>query len=95
MRVTGWQPRQVAAVATTGTPLPTVQPWTVAATDALAQERAARELAEQRLADLKDILEEMRAQRDAWQAKAERLALPKPAVSVERKSLWRWLRTTG
>jgi hypothetical protein len=62
----------------------------------LITERAARELAEQRLQDLKEALAEMRAQRDAWQAQAERLALPAPKASApERKSLWRWLRSTG
>jgi hypothetical protein len=46
--------------------------------------------------ELRDQLAEMRAQRDAWQAQAERLALaalkPKPEP---KPSLWRWLRTTG
>ena len=33
-------------------------------------------LAEQRLAELKADLEDMRSQRNAWQTQAERLALP-------------------
>jgi predicted site-specific integrase-resolvase len=49
-------------------------------------------LAEQRLGDLKAQLEDMRSQRDKWQAQAERLALPTPAAPM---SLWRWLRSTG
>jgi hypothetical protein len=56
--------------------------------DAMA--RAA--LAEQRLVDLKLMLEEMRSERDAWREQAQRLALPKPEAKV---SWWRWLRTTG
>ena len=49
-------------------------------------------LAEERLADLKAVLEDMRAQRDAWQAMAQaRIRLP-------RASAWsplRLLRSTG
>ncbi len=40
---------------------------------------ARAKLAEERLADLKLQLEEMRTQRDKWQQQAERLALPAPA----------------
>jgi len=47
-----------------------------------ANARAA--LAEQRLADLKALLEEMRTERDAWRDQAQRLALPKP----EHKLTW-------
>jgi hypothetical protein len=36
-------------------------------------------LAEERLSDLKQVLEEMRQQRDKWQEQAERLALAPPA----------------
>jgi excisionase family DNA binding protein len=49
--------------------------------------------AEQRLGELKAALDDMRSQRDAWQAQAERLALPTPAEPP--MSFWRWLRTTG
>jgi hypothetical protein len=49
--------------------------------------------AEQRLGELKAALDDMRSQRDAWQAQAERLALPTPAEPP--MSWWRWLRTTG
>jgi hypothetical protein len=49
-------------------------------------------LAEERLADLKAVLEDMRAQRDAWQAMAQARIRP------PRASAWsplRWLRSTG
>ena len=55
---------------------------------ALIEERHRRELAEQRLADLKAALEEMRAQRDKWQEQAQRLALAPPAAP---RGLWRRL----
>lgn len=35
-------------------------------------------VAEQRLADLKVLVEDLRSQRDAWQRQAEKLALPAP-----------------
>ena len=53
------------------------------------------------VAELRDQLAEMRAQRDAWQGVAERIALehaqPKAGKPAETApfSLWRWLRTTG
>src|SRR3954464_9471474 len=53
---------------------------------------ARAKLAEERLADLKAQLEEMRRQRDTWQEQAQRLALvgPKsPDVPVAR-SWWPW-----
>jgi F0F1-type ATP synthase membrane subunit b/b' len=56
----------------------------------LAEANARASLAEQRLSDLKAMLDDMRAQRDKWQEQAQRLALPKP-----KTSLWRWLRSTG
>src|SRR5436190_13757223 len=49
-------------------------------------------LAEERLADLKVALEDMRAQRDAWQAMAQARIRPAPASSTSR---WPWLRATG
>jgi hypothetical protein len=66
-------------------------PWRAAR---LAHQRADEELrhrlalAEERLADLKAVLEDMRAQRDAWQAMAQ--ARIRPA-----RSWWPWLRLTG
>jgi hypothetical protein len=50
-------------------------------------------LAEQRLADLKTALDDMRAQRDAWQTMAQariRPSSPEPATSR-----WPWLRSAG
>src|SRR5437016_3743298 len=62
-----------------------------AAALASAHQRAA--LAEERLSDLKAVLEDMRADRDAWRDQAQRLALPKPYAAP--MSWWRWLRSTG
>ena len=45
-------------------------------------------LAEAKLADLKIALEDMRAQRDAWQAMAQ-------APARSGQSRWLWLRSTG
>jgi hypothetical protein len=56
------------------------------------QQRA--ELAEERLSELKTILEDLRCDRDAWRDQAQRLALPKTA-DAKPMSLWRWLRSTG
>src|SRR5947199_4930157 len=43
-------------------------------------------LAEERLADLKATLEDMRAQRDAWQAMAQARIRPAPASSTSRRN---------
>jgi hypothetical protein len=70
-------------------------PWRAAR---LADLRADEELrrrvamAEERLADLKAALEDMRAQRDAWQAMAQARVRPVRASSTSR---WPWLRSTG
>jgi hypothetical protein len=56
---------------------------------ALAETHQRAILAEQRLSDAKAALAEMRAQRDAWQAQAERLALTAPAA---RLPWWRRLK---
>jgi hypothetical protein len=61
-----------------------------AAALATAQQRAAQ--AEERLSELKAMLEDMRSDRDAWRDQAQRLALPSPTPTV---SWWRWLRSTG
>jgi hypothetical protein len=63
-------------------------PWRAEVTARLA-------LAEQRLADLKAMLEEMRTERDAWREQAQRLSLPKPTEASSTTSRWRWLRSTG
>ena len=49
-------------------------------------------LAEERLTELKAMLEDMRQDRDAWREQAQTRMLPAPAAPT---SLWRWLRTTG
>ena len=49
-------------------------------------------LAEERLAELKTALDDMRAQRDAWQAMAQARIRPAPASAMSR---WGWLRSTG
>jgi hypothetical protein len=49
-------------------------------------------LAEEKLTDLKAALEDMRAQRDAWQAMAQARIRPAPSSSTSR---WPWLRATG
>jgi hypothetical protein len=70
-------------------------PWRAAR---LADLRADEELrgrvalAEERLADLKAVLEDMRAQRDAWQEMAQARIRPAPA---SLRSRWPWLRATG
>jgi hypothetical protein len=49
-------------------------------------------LAEERLTELKAMLEDMRHDRDAWREQAQTRLLPAPA---ETMSWWRWLRKTG
>jgi len=48
-------------------------------------------LAEQRLADLKAMLNEMRTERDAWREQAQRLSLPKPNEQLKTA----WWRSAG
>ena len=71
--------------------------------------RARADLAEQRLADLRSMYEDMKAQRDKWETVAQRLSLPapKPVETSETappppaeqpsrfRRTWRWLRSTG
>ena len=70
-------------------------PWRAAR---LAHQRADEELrhqlalAEERLAGLKAALEDMRAQRDAWQEMAQARIRPPRASAMSR---WPWLRATG
>jgi hypothetical protein len=47
-------------------------------------------LAEERVAELKSALDDMRAQRDAWQAMAHARIRPEPASTMSR---WSWLLT--
>jgi hypothetical protein len=49
-------------------------------------------LAEQRLAELKADLEDMRSQRNAWQTQAERLAIADSRSHPEQRSHWWWRR---
>jgi hypothetical protein len=49
-------------------------------------------LAEERLTELKAMLEDMRRDRDAWREQAQTRLLPAPAAP---SSWWRWLRKTG
>jgi hypothetical protein len=67
-------------------------PWRRAA-DAMveAELRHRVALAEEQLTDLKIALDDMRAQRDAWQAMAQARIRPTPSG----QSRWPWLRSTG
>ena len=68
-------------------------PWRRAAeTRAGAEFRQQLALAEERLADLKTALDDMRTQRDAWQAMAQARIRPSPASATSR---WPWLRSAG
>jgi excisionase family DNA binding protein len=60
-----------------------------------AEMEAAKRLAEERVADLKQQLEEMKRQRDKWQEQAERLALapPTPVTVPESRGWWPWRRS--
>jgi hypothetical protein len=51
-------------------------------------------LAEQRLADLKTMLEEMRTERNAWREQAQRLALPKHNERL-KTGWWRRVRSAA
>ena len=65
-------------------------PWR-RATAAMAEAELRQALAEEQLAELKTVLGDMRAQRDAWQAMAQ--ARIRPAQSG--KGPWSWVRSTG
>ena len=58
--------------------------------ETMAELRTRVALAEERLTELKAMLEDMRRDRDAWREQAQTRLLPAPAVSW-----WRRLRTTG
>jgi hypothetical protein len=60
--------------------------------ETVAELRTRLALAEERLTDLKAMLEDMRRDRDAWREQAQTRLLPAPAPPM---SWWRWLRTTG
>ena len=76
--------------------------------ETLAAEKARADLAEQRLADLREMLADMREQRDKWETVAQRLALTnqqpshepsKPPAPVDAGGplyrAWRWVRKAG
>jgi ABC-type nitrate/sulfonate/bicarbonate transport system ATPase subunit len=67
-------------------------PWSSARAQVVAQAELRQRvaLAEEKLADLKTALDDMRAQRDAWQAMA-RARIRAPASATSR---WSWLRST-
>ena len=60
--------------------------------ETMAELRTRFTLAEERLSELKAMLEDMRRDRDAWREQAQTRLLPAPAA---RMSWWPWLRTTG
>ena len=69
-------------------------PWRRAAEAARADAELRQQLAlaEQQLADLKTALDDMRAQRDAWQAMAQARIRPLPASATSR---WPWQRSAA
>ena len=68
-------------------------PWRRAAeARADAELRQQLAVAEQQLADLKTALDDMRAQRDAWQTMAQARIKPVPESGPAR---WPWLRAIG
>jgi hypothetical protein len=74
-----------------GLPLPAVRRATLHVTDAELRYRISR--AEESLIELKSALEDMRSQRDTWQAMAQGRLRPKPPSAT--MSWRRWLRRTG
>jgi hypothetical protein len=60
--------------------------------ETVAELRTRLTLAEERLSELKAMLEDMRRDRDAWREQAQTRLLPAPAA---RMPWWRWRRTTG
>ena len=77
----------VAVIRSTEGNVPEAHPTTPDSALELIEERAARQLAEARLADLKALVEELRQDRDRWHAQAERLSLP--ATRSHRRWWWR------
>jgi uncharacterized coiled-coil DUF342 family protein len=60
----------------------------------LAETRAQATLAEQRMADLTAMLDDMREQRDRWQAQVDRLSSALTDQRRKAPSWWRWQRST-
>jgi hypothetical protein len=63
-----------------------------APSETTAELRTRLTLAEERLSELKTMLEDMRRDRDAWREQAQMRLLPAPAAPM---SWWGWLRSTG
>jgi hypothetical protein len=57
-----------------------------------AELRSRLDLAEERLTELKAMLEDMRRDRDAWREQAQTRLLAAPTASAQ---WWRWLRRTA
>src|SRR5262249_26187631 len=66
--------------------------YTFPAPSETAELRTRLALAEERLSELKAMLEDMRRDRDAWREQAQTRLLPAPAAQM---SWWRWLRSSG
>jgi hypothetical protein len=60
--------------------------------ETVAELRTRLTLAEERLSELKAMLEDMRRDRDAWREQAQTRLLPAPAARMSR---WPWRRTAG
>jgi chromosome segregation ATPase len=60
----------------------------------LAETRARASLAEQRIADLRAMLDDMREQRDRWQAQADQLSSALTDQRKEAPRWWRWMHST-
>jgi uncharacterized protein YceH (UPF0502 family) len=84
---------EIDAIDGSASRLQALVPWRAVRTahamaNAELRERVA--LAEERVAELKTALNDMRAQRDAWQEMAQARIRPTPT----EKSRWSWLRTS-
>ena len=60
----------------------------------LVETRARASLAEQRVADLTTMLDDMRQQRDRWQAQADRLSSALTDQQRKASRWWPWRRST-
>ena len=60
--------------------------------ETVAELRTRLTVAEERLSELKAMLEDIRRDRDAWREQAQTRLLPAPAA---RMSWWPWRRTAG
>ena len=60
--------------------------------ETVAELRTRLTMAEERLSELKAMLEDMRRDRDAWREQAQTRLLPAPAARI---SWWSWRRTAG